>query len=547
MAAREKGAFRHRAQIYLLATHGQCYTARLYEANQGEYVTATRPNILVLMTDQQKANAIRMYGGQVSTPALERLAARGTRYDWCYTPHPLCVPARVSFWTGRYPHRHGSRTNEIPMPPGETHFARVLHDVGYRLALFGKDHCFQPADHALFAERYAFSHQGPDETENEREAEVVRWIRSGEPGLEGDAAGWEPDIYGRPRITPYPAEDCPTAMLARRATDFLARQSPEQPFCAWVSFPDPHEPYQCPLPYAAMHPPETVVLPPWRAGEADDAMERTRVFRRLFGSDRLSEAQIRLMMSIYYGMIRFVDDAVGQILAALDQGGLTENTLVVFCSDHGDYAGEHAAVVKSAAFYDCLTHVPLLLSWPGRVPEGTTDGNLVSLLDAMPTCLGLAGLPLPHGIDGRMLPGTGNDPPRDAVFSEYGAGGPRLRMGDLPRLLVGREGERLPLLRWREAEGHPKMVRMGQVKYIYDPDDETDALYDLAADPWELTNAASNPAYAVVRQRLRDRLLDWAIRTEGTGPTPLYFDPVTGQHTAEPFVPGMRDTGSGNP
>ncbi len=498
----------------------------------------TRPNILILMTDQQKATAIQMYGGQVPTPALARLAARGTRYDQCYTPHPLCVPARVSFWTGRYPHRHGSRINEIPMPPGETHCAGVLRDAGYTLALFGKDHCFREGDHALFAHRYAFSHQGPDETANEREAEVVRWIRSGEPGLEGDAAGWEPSIYGRPRINPHAVEDCPTAILARRAVRFLEDHDPAgEPFCAWVSFPDPHEPYQCPASYAAMHPPESVALPPWRDGEADDANERTRVFRHLFGSDRLTEAQIRLMVSVYSGMIRFVDDAVGRILDALARRGLAENTIVVFCSDHGDYAGEHRAVVKSAAFYDCLTRVPLLVSWPGHLPEGATDTNLVSLLDVMPTALGLAGVPVPPGLDGRMLPGTGADPPRDAVFSEYGAGGPRLSLDDLPRLLAAGEHGRLPLLRWREAEGRPKMVRMGRYKYVYDPDDATDELYDLDADPWELTNRARNPDYAAVRGQLRDRLLDWAIRTEGGGATPLYFDPITGRNTTESFVP----------
>ncbi len=137
------------------------------------------PNILILMTDQQKASALRLDNAiGIPAPAIERLAARGVRYEGCYTPHPLCVPARVSLWTGRYPHRHGARTNAIPMPPGERHFAAVLNEAGYRLALFGKDHCFGPADAALFEDRYVFSHQGPDETETEEEAAVVRWIRS---------------------------------------------------------------------------------------------------------------------------------------------------------------------------------------------------------------------------------------------------------------------------------------------------------------------------------------------------------------------------------
>src|SRR6188508_1323227 len=104
------------------------------------------PNLLVIMTDQQKATAVDLYGGPVRSPNLGRIAARGVVYEQAYTPHPLCVPARVSFWTGHWPHQHGARTNEIPMPRDETHFARVLHDHGYRLGHFGKNHCFTQED-----------------------------------------------------------------------------------------------------------------------------------------------------------------------------------------------------------------------------------------------------------------------------------------------------------------------------------------------------------------------------------------------------------------
>src|SRR5205814_184744 len=188
-----------------------------------------QPNMLVIMADQQKATAIRLYSQiGIPTPSLERLAARGTRFDQCYTPHPLCVPARVSFWTGRYTHAHGARTNEILMPPGERHFADVLRENGYRLALFGKNHCFPtPEEERLFEDRYVFSHQGPEpaDCENEPEAEVVRWIRSPRrtPGK----------LVGPARVNPHAPEDCPTAILERRVTRFLDRRSPgDQPFCA---------------------------------------------------------------------------------------------------------------------------------------------------------------------------------------------------------------------------------------------------------------------------------------------------------------------------
>lgn len=497
---------------------------------------ATQPNILLIMTDQQKATAIRMYGNpDVPTPSLERLAARGIRFDQCYTPHPLCVPARVSFWTGRYAHENGSRTNEIPMPPNTDHFARRLKDAGYTLGLVGKNHCFQDADMPLFDYQYVFSHQGPDDPENEQVAEVVRWIRtpSGQHSPEGRPAP------GPARVNPYPAEHCPTAVMERKTIEFLERQAGrEAPFCAWVSIPDPHSPLQCPEPYASMHPPESITLPPWVEGDLDTKMERIRVFRELLGYADLSEDDIRQRVSIYYGMIRFLDDAVGRMLDALDRLGLADNTIVAFCSDHGDYSGEHRLTDKSSTFLESMVRVPLIVSWPGHLPEGVVDRSLVSLLDVVPTCLTMAEVPHANGIDGRLLPSCGGTP-RDAVFSEYGAGGPRLRLADLPRLLEypwRDQAPRIPLLRWREAEGHPKMVRMDHYKYVFDPFDETDELYDLAADPWEHRNLAADPAYAAVRQRLRDRLLTWSLQTEGAAPAPLYFDTVSGRNTPESFV-----------
>jgi arylsulfatase A-like enzyme len=265
----------------------------------------------------------------------------------------------------------------------------------------------------------------------------------------------------------------------------------------------------------------------------------------MFDYASLTEAQIRFRVSIYYGMIRFIDDAVGRMLDALARRGLTNDTIVVFTSDHGDYAGEHRLTDKSSTFVDAMTRVPLIVAWPGHLPAGAVDRHPVSLLDVMPTCLGLAGIDRPDGIDGRMLPGTGDDPPREAVFSEYGAGGPRLSVEDALRLLDTpweRETPAVPILRWREAEGHPKMVRWEHYKYVYDPIDRVDELYDLAADPWELTNVAGDPAYAEARRAGRDRLLDWSLRTEGGRPTPLYFDPTSARNTTTPFVPARTAT-----
>src|SRR5262249_42848524 len=162
------------------------------------------------------------------------------------------------------------RTNEILMPPGERHFADILREQGYRLALFGKNHCFPPAEEArLFDERCVFAHQGPEpaQCQNDREREGVSWSRAPAPTPRS--------VGGRASVKPSRADDCPSAILARRVGDFLVeRAADDRPFCAWVSIPDPHGPLQCPQPYASMHPPASIALPPWRADDLAGKMER---------------------------------------------------------------------------------------------------------------------------------------------------------------------------------------------------------------------------------------------------------------------------------
>jgi arylsulfatase A-like enzyme len=331
---------------------------------------------------------------------------------------------------------------------------------------------------------------------------------------------------------PYPPEACSTSLIANKTVEFLShwKDSGETPFCAWVSFPDPHHPLAAPEPYASMYSSDQITMPSTREGELDDKMERQRVFFRLMGFDMTPEADLRRAVAMHYGMISFLDDGVGMVLDALDRLGLVESTIVVFTADHGDYGGEHGMMLKSGTFYDCMTRVPLIVSWPGRVPKGETRDELVSNIDVMPTVMNLLGLETDRPVHGRLLPGTGGEEPRDAVFAEHGAGGPRVLMTDLDRYpdytdpmrnVVGR------LMHARNAEGRPKMIRTERWKYIYDPMDPVDELYDMDNDSWELTNVATRPEYAEVRAKLRDRLLRWSIMIEDRSATPLYSDPVT--------------------
>jgi arylsulfatase A-like enzyme len=517
---------------------------------------ARRPHIVVVMTDQQKATAIDLYGGPVRTPNLGRLAADGLLYEHAFTPHPLCVPARVSFWTGRWPHSTGARTNEIPMPRTETHFAALLQEAGYTLGHFGKNHCFTGEDFDRYFTRVFEAGHG------DRIGPGLTRVRSApRPPAPPDSRRERGMRRPVARVRSEPPEQSATYLVTEEACRFLEEEgaSPdEHPLALWVSIPDPHAPLQVPEPYASKYPPATVPLPPWREGELATKPERQQVFSRLLGYDDLREDDVRLAAGIYYGMIDLIDERVGTLLDTLERLGVREDTIVVFTSDHGDYLGEHHLLGKSSAFYDCLTRVPLLLSWPGHLPAaasgaggaaearsggesgGSSGGagrgerrpELVSTLDVIPTVLTLAGIPLPAGVQGRQLPGTPGAPaPREAIFAEYGAGGPPVRLAALDRLCPpGSAQPPNPLLREREGEGHGKMVRTRRWKYTHDasstPGGHTaaDELYDLESDPWELTNLAADPRYAAVVGEMRLHLLDWCLETENARPVPLYYD-----------------------
>src|SRR5690606_21569044 len=201
-------------------------------------------------------------------------------------------------------------------------------------------------------------------------------------------------------------------------------------------------------------------------------------------------------------------------------------TIVVFCADHGDFAGEHGMMRKGGAFYDCLVRVPLIVAWPGRVPAGAVEESPVNLIDIVPTLLRLQGLPLPTAMHGEPLPGVTDTPPRSATFSEYGAGGASCTLADVEALDQPHGlGAAKATLQWREAEGRRRMVRTATWKYVTDPqphpvtgERDLDELYDLASDPHELTNLAADPAHAGTVADMRSQLLEWAVTTEDQRP-----------------------------
>ncbi|MEM7032225.1 MAG: sulfatase-like hydrolase/transferase [Chloroflexota bacterium] len=483
-----------------------------------------KPNILVIMTDQQKATTSHLYGNTFcETPSMARLAAEGVLFEYAFTPHPLCMPARVSFWTAQFPHTHGSRRNETPMPTDAHHAFKIWKDLGYHLGLIGKNHCFEAEeDLDLFDTWCEISHGGFPE---DGQTKGMSWFRP----LDGINATHDARKKMRPQnprfaygTSDFPLEDYSTGLVTGQTLRFLEKHQ-HDPFVLWVSIPDPHEPWEIAQQYADLFPPEKIDLPTWCDSEFDEtAPERNRILYEMLGVAEDDLDDVYGLLSVYYGMVRFIDDGLGQILDQLEVLKLRENTIVVFCSDHGDFSGEHQMQCKGGVFYDCLTRVPLIISWPGHIPEGERDDSMVNLIDIVPTLLHLQGQPIPRSMQGCPLPTVTDTAPREVTFSEYGAGGPPFRWQDLEKLPKpwGRK-TLIQTLRWREAEGRRKMVRTRNWKYVHDSMGDLDELYDLVNDPEELTNVIADPQHQQALAEMRLRLADWSISTEDAKPVPL--------------------------
>ena len=485
-----------------------------------------RPNVIVIMSDQMKATASHLYGSSFcETPSLERLAKEGVLFKHAVTPHPLCVPARISFWTSQYAHTHGGRRNQTLMPVGANHTFRHWKEAGYRTGLIGKNHCFEdPADLDLFDVWCEIAHGGiPKGAEQTKGMDWFRPI-----GSIREAHSVRRDMPKVSRhfsyaVSDYPLEDYSTGLVCGQTVRFL-EQFGQEPFALWVSIPDPHTPYEAPRKYSEQFGEDAVEMPPFREEEFTDgtAPERNRVLYEMIGMTDDDESDKKGVVGVYHAMVRFIDDGVGQILEALDRLNLRENTIVVFCADHGDFSGEHNMISKGGAFYDCLTRVPLIVSWPGHVPEGEVDSSMANLIDIVPTLFRLQGLALPDTFEGAPLPTVTDASPRDAAFSEYGAGGLAFGMADLNRMPGPHGRPAIGLtLQWREAEGRRKMVRTQSWKYVHDSMGDKDELYDLVNDPWELSNVAEDDAHADVLADLRLKLADWSIGTEDGVPVPF--------------------------
>jgi len=454
--------------------------------------TPQSANLLILTTDQHRADCVGCYGnGIVRTPAIDRLAGEGVRFTRHYVQAPQCVPSRGSMLTGRYPHVHRAFTNRYRLPDREQTIARVLNERGYLTASIGA-RPFAP-NNATGGFQRIFG-----DPEHEAALKKAGWTGA-------KVAEYEAKLKETFQAYPVPwgEELDSSSVTADLAVEFL-RQNRGRPFFVQVNFHRPHHPFDPPRPYAGMYDSAEFPKPHRRASEfANKPPEHQRALEGTAGFDlrKMTDADLHRITSYYYGSITLTDKCIGRILDELEKLGLAGSTLVVFNSDHGEMLGDHGLLFKGGYMYDEVLHVPLVVRFPGTLPAGKVVEPFTQEIDQMPTLLALLGAPAPEGVQGRSL--LGLVPDVAATFRSPSTAGQR----------------------WDEtvyAEfPATKMVRTRDWKLVYYAGRPYGELYDLRSDPHELDNLWNDAGRAAAKQEMMARLANWLIASHDPLPPPV--------------------------
>ncbi|MCU0500272.1 MAG: sulfatase-like hydrolase/transferase [Anaerolineae bacterium] len=470
-----------------------------------------QPNMLFIQTDQHRYDCIAGHGHPlIRTPNLDRLIREGVTFSHAFCASPVCRPSRASLMTGVWPTRHGVICNEnleatAVLRPGLPTWSEALAAAGYYLGYVGKWQVDQERDPTQFGFEDYISNDG-----------YKAWRKA--QGL--DPAPRKNGFWGEVdgEITP---DQSRLGWGASELIRLLGKASAgDRPFFLRWDTDEPHLPNVVPEPYASMYDPASIA--PWPSFgdplEGKPYIQRQQL--RSWGIDGWTWEQWAPIVARYLGDVSLIDAQIGRILDALDALGLAENTLVVYTPDHGDLCGGHGMADKHYVMYDDIARVPLILRWPGVIPAGQAcDAFVSSGIDLATTFCDAAGVPQPETFVGQsLLPLVGARSPelvRDSTASE--------KTNGRPDIFCMYFGNQFGLFSQR-------MVRDRRWKYVWNLTAE-DELYDLEADPAEITNLAARSEAAEPLAHMRRRMLAWLEETR---------DPILNQWTRRQLAQGAK-------
>ncbi|MEM9224440.1 MAG: alkaline phosphatase family protein [Pseudomonadota bacterium] len=490
-------------------------------------------NVLWIMADQLRWDYLSCYGAaHIHTPNLDRLAAKGVRFDRTYVQSPICGPSRMSFYTGRYVRSHGATWNGFPLRVGEVTLGDHLREIGVESTLVGKTHMRADKEgmarlgidpNGIIGARVSecgfevfVRDDGTNATidANRHGEDYDQYLRT--HGMDGENP-WEewantavgPDgelrtgwlLENAPYAARVPKEHSETAWLTTRGIEFIEKQRGD-PWLCHLSFIKPHWPYLAPAPYNSIY--SAADVPPVNRSEQErqtnhpllHAWINTRICKT-FQRDEVRA----LVAPTYMGLITELDDQMGRLFAYLEKAGRMDDTMIVFCSDHGDNMGDHWLGEKDL-FYDCSARIPLIVYDPraqADATRGTVCDKLVEGIDLTPTFIEFfGGRVKPHIVEGHSLEPLlhGKDTAwRDHCISEYDYSTRDARRA------VGVD----------QSDARMVMVFDGRWKYIH-IENLPPLLFDLETDAQELVNLGSDPAFSAEIERLSALHFAWARR-----------------------------------
>jgi len=438
----------------------------------------TRPNILFIFTDQHNASFMGCAGKDiVNTPNLDQLAKKGVMFHNAYCQNPLCVPSRASLITGRYCRNIGIYENRHILESNSVTIPRVLSAAGYRTCVIGKTHFngeqYQGYQQRPYGDIFGQAHQ-PD---------PIRKPENFEHGL-GDLLE-NTGVSGIP--LPLTQTEICVAETSKWLQGHIAMYS-DKPFYLSVNFDKPHFPIRAPKKYYEKYAGK-IQLPEFPPDYLEkDAVPFVREAIKVNGGWEHYGKDVEMherALAAYYACIEWVDDAIGRILETLKYLGLSDNTVVIYSSDHGDMAGEKGAWQKTV-FFDSSVKVPMIIRWPEHFKSNACIDELVGLIDLFPTMCEIAEIETPEICDGislvPILEGRKDGFERDAIFCES------------------------VVLKVPEHAGC--MIRTCKWKYCYYIDNNEE-LYDMEQDSGEWNNLAENPEYDYIKSQLKARVIEF--------------------------------------
>ncbi|MHC4075969.1 MAG: sulfatase family protein [Planctomycetota bacterium] len=456
-----------------------------------------QPNILWIMADQFNANCLGTAGRAVKTPNLDLLQKDGVRFDRAYCNNPICSPSRITFITGQYPCNHKLLGNDNFdfEESNKNSLSALFRSNGYQTALIGKSHMVGLWDREGF-EYIRYCDLCDSDPDDPMSVDYFKYLHSHSLADDYDLGTHPAGHPGADRtafVSTIPKKHCVETWTGDEALHFLEKRDVNRPFFMHLSFQRPHPPLTVPSDSGLLYNPDEIVLPESTADLFENkfkghhpAMEQC--FDKVHGCPYRprDKKELRRQLAFYYSLITYIDEQIGRVLNFLKESGDYDNTVIVFTSDHGDFAGEHGLILKNLGIFESLHRIPFIITYPS-CPAGKVIDKIVESVDMYPTVCELAAIDVPSCVDGRsMLDIIENNAP----------------------------GRAETICEWDFIEHYNckvNAIRTSHYRLVYFNSEQGGELYDLAKDPGEMYNLYNKPEYEDIRAELMAKLAGYMI------------------------------------